>query len=257
MNSILHHPNHLADALTLRPGSIGDYHTLAAHHYRASRPATINRIFTLEHHQPTVVGRYLNRQDEKQTVAVLVESMPTLRCQLRDHALPGRYGEHLSQRARAQLINNEIRCISRVIVDPRWRGLGLAVRLVRHALTTATTPYTEALAAMGRVHPFFEKAGMTPYERPPHATDTRLIAALERVNITPLDLALLDQVNARIDALDAASQTFIHRELRRWYRHTTRSSATDSSDTRDHLRLAQQRLTLNPIYYLHLNTLKG
>lgn len=61
------------------------------------------------------------------------------------------------------LLNAEVRCISRVIVHPSFRGLGIGVGLVRHALDTATTPYTEAIAAMGWVHPLFEKAGMEAF----------------------------------------------------------------------------------------------
>jgi len=53
--------------------------------------------------------------------------------------------------------------ISRVVVHPIYRGCGLAVRLVRHALRTARTSRIEALAVMGAIHPFFELAGMKCY----------------------------------------------------------------------------------------------
>ena len=53
--------------------------------------------------------------------------------------------------------------ISRVIVHPIYRSQGLSVRLVRHILRTSPAPLVEALAVMGRFHPFFERAGMTPY----------------------------------------------------------------------------------------------
>ena len=74
-------------------------------------------------------------------------------------ATGGRYGGP-DRRAAAALLNAEVEAISRVIVHPVYRGCGLAVRLIRHALMHAETPMVEALAAMGAVHPLFEKAGM-------------------------------------------------------------------------------------------------
>lgn len=89
----------------------------------------------------------------------------------------------------ARLLNSEVRCISRVVVHPQWRGLGLAVKLVRHALETMTTPYTEALAAMGRVHPFFKLAGMAEYRRPALKDRRRLLDALRYCGVEPWELA--------------------------------------------------------------------
>src|SRR5205085_372514 len=120
--------------------------------------------------EPTVVGRWLQRPERCEVLGVLVRSLPQLCCQLRDLATGGRY-RTLRRRDAAVVLNREVRTISRVVIDPRVRGLGLAVRLVRHALTH-TSPaihFTEALAAMGRVSPFFQHAGMTRYQRPLHS----------------------------------------------------------------------------------------
>ncbi|MFA7236244.1 MAG: hypothetical protein WC058_05200 [Phycisphaeraceae bacterium] len=128
-------------------------------------------------------------QIRNRIVGVLVESLPALSCRLRDLATDGRYGGWKDRRMAARLLNAEVRCISRVVVHPQWRGLGLAVKLVRHALETMTTPYTEALAAMGRVHPFFKLAGMTEYRRPPLKDRRRLLDALRYCGIEPWELA--------------------------------------------------------------------
>ena len=242
-----------ADMLHIVEGTARDYEALAEHHYRAHRPGTITRVLALRDDRPTAVGRFLGRRHEAQTVGVLVESLPSLRCRLRDWALHERYGA-LRPRQRARLLCAELRCISRVVVDPRWRGLGLAVRLVRRALMTAPTPFTEALAAMGRVHPFFEMAGMTAHHRPPHAFDARLIAALARIDLTPTDLAALERTRATIESQPSAMRQWLTRELHRWYRqHGAGRSRAHSTDLGDHLRLAQQRLLLDPVYYLHDN----
>ena len=183
-------------------------------------------------------------------IAVLVESLPALSCALRDWALHERYGSWLSPAERARLLNDEVRCLSRVVVHPQWRGLGLAVALVREALRTATTPCTEALAAMGRVSPFFEKAGMTRYARPPHRHDARLAAALERVGWSATDLATADAVIERLAALPPAERSWLEGELRRWYRQAGGRSFDASGDVRDYVLAARDRLLLEPVYYL-------
>ncbi|MEM9418951.1 MAG: hypothetical protein AAGA25_07885 [Planctomycetota bacterium] len=241
---------HPAERLRLRLGTLHDYAVLAEHHYRARKPATAPRVLVFEDRRPTVVGRYLARLDETRVVAVLVESLPSLSCRMRDWALHDRYGGHLPPKPRAVLLNAEVRCISRVVVDPAWRGLGLAVRLVKRALRSPTTRYTEALAAMGRVNPFFERAGMTAYPRPAHAHDARFVAALARVGLHARDLATLDRTWSHIEAFAPDVQRWLCKELHRWYRLNAGRSADHETDPRKQLVIARERLLLEPVYYL-------
>jgi len=245
------------DRLVLAPGTAADYAALSSYHYRAARPATMMRILTLRDPTPTVINRFTGHRQAHGdptpgAVAVLVESLPTLSCKLRDLALQRRYAG-LDAKQRGRLLNAEVRCISRVIVDPRYRGMGLAVRLVQHALATATTVYTEALAAMGLASPFFEKAGLAAYRRAPHAHDERLLAALRHVKLDPDRLARSDQVRADLDALDDERRAWLFRELSRWYRAAVGRSAHASRNPADHLRAAQQKLFSQPVYYLRDN----
>jgi len=151
-------------------------------------------------------------------VAVLVLSLPSLSCALRDSALGDRYKSLPDRASRAAALNREIRCISRVVVHPSYRGLGLAVELVRQALREAPTPLVEAIAAMGRVHPFFERAGMLRYERPALEADARLREALQWTGITAADLAGLDRTLARIERLPRARRVWLRGEIDRWAR---------------------------------------
>lgn len=236
----------LDDALQLSTGTMRDYHALSRFHYRSRRPATCLRVLTLRWDRPSVVGRYLQRDDESMIVGVLVESLPALACKLRDVALGGRYAQLGSLRQRAAALNAEVRCISRVVVHPQWRGLGLSVRLVRTALDTATTPLTEALAAMGNVHPFFEKAGMTAYRRPPHAHDARLADALRGAGLDLLQLSDTETAMARIRA--SPRRAHLEAEMRRWHRAALRGEA--ATDLRDCLLHARRRLLAEPVYFL-------
>ncbi len=256
----MQHPPH-PDVLPLGVGTFEDYHMLAAHHYRGGRPGAVMRVLVIRDPRATPMQRFLKRQKVQikqkdqvgETVAVLVESLPPLACVLRDRATGGRYGPPLSMGERAKLLNAEVRTISRVVVDPRWRGLGLAVRLVRHALATATTPLTEALAAMGRVSPFFERAGMARYERPPHPRDARLLDALASAGVRPQCFADVDAVRAEIGTRPEPQRRWLQAELLRWSssrRVVKRGSTTPADPLRDALIHARERLLLNPVYYL-------
>lgn len=242
-----------AEALTLRTGSMRDYEALSQHHYKAARPATTTRVLVLDDARPTIVGRYLQRRGERATVGVLVESYPALNCMMRDAALGGRYAHIRSPRARARVLNDELRCISRVIIAPQWRGLGLAVRLVRAALAQPTTRMTEALAAMGRVNPFFQRAGMTAYPRPAHEHDARFTAALRHAGFEPTDLARLAHLTERIAALPRTRQGWLLDELRRWFGHGRRRGGARTADITDMLAAARTSLLAEPVYYLKVH----
>jgi len=246
-------------ALRWRAGSLADYAALAEFHYLRGRPAAATRVLVIEDAAPTVAERFRGEPDPPRVVAVLVESLPALSCRLRDVALAGRYAGWSDRRAAARLLNREVRCLSRVVVHPQWRGLGLAVALVREALATMTTPYTEALAAMGRVHPFFRKAGMREYRRWPLPRDQRLRDALAQVGVEPWELASRRRMAARlglrrdgddaiaagrtpVETLSVDRRDLLLRELGRWAGRR-RPLEAQLARARDHL-------LCEPVYYL-------
>ncbi|MEM6505827.1 MAG: GNAT family N-acetyltransferase [Planctomycetota bacterium] len=241
------------DERVIEQGCRADYLALKRHHYRPGNPMTMMRILAIREHAPTASDRFLSRAVTPRPIAVLVESLPALSCRLRDEALGGRYG-YLRPKPRSQLLNQELRCISRVIVDPRYRGMGLAVRLVRHALQTAATRYTEMIAVMGRINPFPQRAGMTPYERPPLEAEQRALAALRYAGVEPAALAMPTQVQRRIGSLPNATQQLVTRELHRWYRTAGGRGVRTSPCLIGLLDTARHSLLANPVYYLKENT---
>jgi len=144
-------------------GRLADYRPLGCFHYLTGPPAAHKRVWTIR------VPDDRRLLGSPEMAAVLVVSPPVLNCRGRNFAIPGQYVGP-DRRAVVRHLNEEVECISRVIVHPTYRGCGLAVRLVRHALRTAQTPLVEALATMGTVHPFFQRAGMTHYGRFPGRT---------------------------------------------------------------------------------------
>jgi GNAT superfamily N-acetyltransferase len=64
----------------------------------------------------------------------------------------------------SNLINEEIARISRVVIHPKFRGIGLGSHLVKESMPKVDVKVIEALAVMARYNPFFEKAGMIRVE---------------------------------------------------------------------------------------------
>jgi ABC-type ATPase with predicted acetyltransferase domain len=65
-------------------------------------------------------------------------------------------------------LNSRLSMISRVVVHPKYRTIGLGAKLVRDTLSLVGTEYVEMPAVMAKYNPFAEKAGMNKItEQPP------------------------------------------------------------------------------------------
>jgi GNAT superfamily N-acetyltransferase len=240
-------PCTISPHLQISPGSHADFAALAPFHYRSHHAGGITRIFTARYQPPTTNLPF------DTPAAVLTMSLPALACTLRNIATHDRY-KIKNRSLAAALLNKEVRTISRVIVHPLFRSLGLARQLVSHALAHADTPITEALAAMGRVHPFFAQAGMTAYDRPPDARTARLIAALDNLHLTPLDLCSTARLQSLLTTAPQDQRTFLTQELHR-YAGATLTKHRAAHERPDILTTlithARQHLLSQPIYYIN------
>jgi len=194
-------------------GRIRDYHELAGFHYLAGPPACHKRVYVVR--RPSAGrGRRWRDVAAADLAAVLVVSPPLLTVRGRNIATGGRYSGR-DRREATRRLNREMECISRVIVHPTYRGSGLAGRLVRHALATAETPMVEALAAMGRVHPFLERAGMTATHLEADAISRRVLAAAEAAGFTPADVVAVEPVRKFLSRRRGKARAALRRELDR------------------------------------------
>jgi len=80
------------------------------------------------------------------------------------------------------LINEETARISRVVIHPKFRGIGLGEHLVRETLSRSGVRVIEALAVMAKYNPFFERAGMlrVNYERHDSAANKKISEFLKQ-----------------------------------------------------------------------------
>ncbi len=144
-------PNFLPGHLRLSRGSWRDYLELARFHYRPRHPRTWSQIWAIRFDAPCAPSRLA-------AVAVVSYPMRFATGRRRALGLHGTLGDDL------RFINRHVRTITRVIVHPQFRSMGLSSQLVRCICAHSDTRYVEALAVMGRAIPFFERGGMERFE---------------------------------------------------------------------------------------------
>jgi hypothetical protein len=226
--------NAIDDVAIIR-GRASDYRPLARFHYRAGPPATcVQTLCACDQLTGEVVG-------------ALTVSVPTLNGSWRAQAWPRVFG-NLSKQKLARRINVDLRTISRVIVDPRYRALGIARRLVGAYLADPLTDYTETIASMGRWCPLFARAGMREIHLAPSPRDARLSNELARAGVAPLEML---EVGRAASVIRASPR--IREALRTWaqYSRSTRRYANEESPLLDELAvLAGARLAARPLVFV-------
>ncbi len=217
-------------------GCLDDYKQLAHYHYRDSRSGPYAAIFALRF------------RDE--TIGVIVYTMPSPGLELRNVATDNLFAG-FDKKTQLALINNNIRRISRVIIEPRFRGLGLATRLVRETMPQMNVPIVEAMAVMGLVNPFFEKAGMKAYKAKMPARCVQLVEALSMVGIEKDLLIDPQKAQERLGQLQGPEAEFIKLQIRNFLQ--SYGKRRQMSPGGERTRFVLSKLTLRPVYYIWFN----
>jgi hypothetical protein len=230
--------------LRIVPGSRDDYEALAHYHYRDSRLGPFAAIFALK--PDSMWAATLGVK----TVGVIVYTMPCPRVELRSIAT-GNLFAGFDRATQLALLNKNVRCIGRVIIEPRFRALGLACRLVCETMPKINVPIVEAMAVMGLVNPFFEKAGMKAFAAKMPTRCVQLIEAFSMVGIERQELIDPQKVQRRLDRLSAAGAEFIELEVKQFLQSYGRRRDSDAGLERT--RYVLSKLTARPVYYIWFN----
>jgi len=167
----------LVREMRVEEGTSEDYKKLAGFHYRSGTIVATHKIFCLK------------RGDE--LCGVIVYRYPALHTYGRKKAL-GRV-------MNVEELNEKLTNISRVVVHPKYRTIGLGVKLVRETLPLTERPYVETTAVMARYNPFFEKGGMTKIaETKP---DPSILAAIEKLRDLGFNPVLLSSIKYNLKQL--------------------------------------------------------
>jgi GNAT superfamily N-acetyltransferase len=227
-------------------GDMKDYESLAAYHYRDARPVAVKAVFAIKSKTAGGLRSYTNGKP----AGVIVYTMPNPRVELRDVATDGLFGD-LDRQSELALINRNIRCIARLVIDPRFRGIGLASRLVRQTLPRMNVPIIEAIGVMPSVNPFLEKAGMKPFVPPVPRHHVELIEAFSVMGIESDELIWPSLVQAKMDALSWPACDFLEIRIQQFLKsHGRRRTMLPGLER---TRYILGKLTHRPVYYIWFN----
>ena len=234
----------LCGRLEVVEGGVSDYKRLEGYHYRDVYNGPFAAVFALR------PKRYIVGMRRSDVVGVIGYTMPVAGCEQRDVATGGAFSG-LDRAAGLSLINRHMRCVSRVIIDPRFRSLGLASRLVAETMPQLNVAMIEAMAVMGRFHPFFERAGMTAYDGPEPLRCVRMAEALGAIGVGEIEMVDPELVQRRIDEASASMGRFIENEIGRFLQSYGKRRGMAGGLERT--RYVLGRLTARPVYYVWMN----
>jgi hypothetical protein len=225
--------------LKIVPGNIKDYKALASYHYRDGKLGPYTNIFTLK-----------GDSVQLKNAGVIVYTTPRPALELRSVAT-GNAFIGFDRSTQLALVNKYIRCISRVIIEPRLRGLGLAVRLVHDTMPLLNVPIIEAMAVMGHINPFFEKAGMKAYTAKMPASCIRLIEAMSLVGIEQNELIDENRVHQKLEQLHWPKADFIERQIQLFLQ--CYGNRRNMPAGLERTRFVLSKMTERPVYYIWFN----
>lgn len=231
--------------LKIVPGTIADYKLLARFHYRDCRTGPTAAVYK-------IIDTHPMRSEIEPIVGIIIYSMPACSVQLRNIATGGLFTKLGSANANTQLVNQNIRTIARVVIEPRYRGLGLAYELVQKTMHLLNMPYIEALAVMGKVNPFFEKAGMMKFEGAEPLRCVKLREALGATGIEQADLVDIERTHNKLQSLKQRAKNFIEKQITDFLGAYGRR-AKIMPDCLRRTEFVISRLSERPVYYLWRN----
>jgi len=174
--------------------SMADWGQVAGFHYRTHRVSAPRKIFRLR------------RRDE--LCGVIVYCYPPATCFGRRLVLP---------RMTIKEMNEKLSIISRVVVHPKYRTIGLGAKLVRDTLPLAGTPFVEMPAVMAKYNPFAEKAGMRKIVEQPAPKEAMKIAEiLEKLGFNVQLLGSEKYVLSKLETLTEEEVAYIQHAFIRY-----------------------------------------
>jgi hypothetical protein len=198
----------LHNKLEIVPGDLADYRRLACHHYRGGSPVGVKAVFIAR--PATSMGSF-----RKKPAGAIVYTAPVPCVELRDVATGGLF-KGLDRQTQLTLINRNVRRLARVVIEPRFRGIGLATRLVRETMPRLDVPIVESVGVMPLVNPFLERAGMKAFAPKLRLEHVALIEALSAVGIEEEELIDPGGVQKKLNALTKPAAKFIEERVQRF-----------------------------------------
>jgi ABC-type lipoprotein export system ATPase subunit len=224
-------PISLRRHVTIEQGSVRDYHSFGAMHYRdRDGLGFVDKVFLL---RESAGGEPLG---------VLVFAHAPMELALRNHSTEGRF------RGNVRRLNREVRILRRLVMHPDVRGCGLGHWFVAHALPLAGVRFIESLASMGAVNPVFERAGMRRVGRCPMPRGRLdLLQRMRRRAVDPFAPGFVRQI-----AGCPLVRGMVERTIADWTRRTQSTSPyrVEGRLPSELAHVFRQIISEPPVYYL-------
>lgn len=202
----------ITNCLEIVPGTIKDYEALAEFHYikESIEPAT--QIYKIRGIESTLTA-FPN------PMAVIVYRQPITRLRARNLATNGYFTKAKTTVGRLRLVNKKILYIARIIVDPRFRKMGMASWLLKDTLERQTIPIVETLTPIDFTNKMFQKAGFKLHLQQAPPWYGRFESVLFSIGINNVNLHVPFLVQSRIDHLPSTQYDFVSAEIKRFLTH--------------------------------------
>lgn len=238
----------LIDQVTISKGTTSDWLQLKPLHYAAGNPATVHSVWSAFH--PEIKG----------PAGVVVVSYPDLHSAARNLATDAKY-QNVKDRRVATVLNREVVKLSRIVICPQLRGIGLAGAMLEHVVSSCGARYIECVTSMSRWSRFLERVGFREVPQTCHPIEAELMdwASRER----PPAGAHLDGVHLLewIDSLSVRKRRAARRLVWNYYFHfvlhrrtkSTRPKNVPNPDApgwEEAADLAARRLIERPAYWI-------
>lgn len=134
----------LYNDIKVEVGNKEDYAKLKKFHYRQASLGALKQVYKCTY------------KDE--VIGVIVVAYPHLALKGRNVALNNKLAKMTKENC--NYINKHIDYVARVIIHPKYRGIGLSKVMLESYFKLTDATYVETVAVMANYNPFFEKAGM-------------------------------------------------------------------------------------------------
>ncbi|MBA7618968.1 hypothetical protein ES703_26300 [subsurface metagenome] len=208
----------IPDILEVVPGTLKDYHKLAEYHYLPKRLRLVSNVFKIK-------ARYPYHKSFPDPIGVNVYKMPIPELRSRSAATNGYFRTPATKSERMKLVNSNIRYAARLIIDPRFRKMGVATKLVKESMEQMNIPIIETLTPIDFTNEMLVKLGFELYYTPAPTWYRPFVQTLRALGLTPDYMLLPSTLTRRIQRLKGERrentehqiQSFLHQFKRRQF----------------------------------------
>lgn len=204
--------NFVTNCLEIVPATLKDYSALTCYHYRTEPIKPVTQIYKVRARTP-------HTKEMPDPLAVIVYRMPIPDVRPRTHATKGYFHVPTSLSDRLKLVNKNIQYLARLIVDPRFRKIGLATWLLADSLTFQTAPIIETLTPIDYTNRIFLKAGFKLFHMNAPTWYKRFTDALDSIGFADQPQISPWAVQLRIDSLKGKQLNYIDNAFHQFVYH--------------------------------------